>query len=297
MPTERQRTEAPDLRDAGLASIVPGLLAALLFGAAAPLCKILLGDTAPLALAALLYLGSGVGLTVYILVRRLTLGRRSDWIRLTGKDGLALGGAVLSGGVLAPMLFMIGLSSARASTASFLLNLELVFTACLAWAFFHEGFEGRVAAGLAGVLGGCVVLGWPTGGLENLDLGALAVSGACLCWGLDNNLTQRLAGQDALQIAAVKGGIGGGVNALLALAFSQTFPDGLPLLGALGIGLLCYGLSLVLFVVSLGRIGTARTGGVFAAAPFVGVGISVVALHEGVTTAFLFAAPLVIAGL
>jgi len=280
-----------------LAAAGPALAAALLFGASAPLCKVLLGDAAPLALAALLYLGSGTGLASWMLLRRLTGGRREAGLRLRGMDGLTLGGAVLAGGVLAPVLFLAGLSRTPAFTASLLLNLELVFTSLLAWLLFREGFEGRVAAGLVCVLAGCVLLGWPARGFQGLSSGALAVAGACLCWGLDNNLTQRLAYRNSLQIAAVKGLAGGAVNGILALSLGQAFPLGLPLLAALVVGLAGYGLSLVLFVVSLGRIGTARTVGVFAAAPFAGAALSIWMLGEAVTPGLLLAALVVVAGL
>lgn len=284
-------------RRSRIPAMIPGLLAACLFGATAPLCKVLLNGVSPLALASLLYLGSGLGLTVWLIARRAARPARRHSLQLSGKASLTLAGAVLFGGALAPVLFLIGLSRTPASSASLLLNLELVFTACLAWTLFREGFEGRVAAGLASVLAGCVVLAWPSGGFEGMGLGSLAVAGACMCWGLDNNLTQRLADRDALQIAAIKGIVGGSVNAALSVELSQAFPQGVPVLEALCIGFLGYGLSLVLFVVSLGLVGTARTGGVFAAAPFVGVGISVAFLREEPSGAFLVAALLVLGGL
>lgn len=276
---------------------LPALLAALLFGASAPLCKILLGDAAPLALAALLYLGSGMGLVVWMLLRRLTgaaAGPGSPW---RAAELRTLAGAVLAGGILAPALFLAGLFRTPASSASLLLNLELVFTVLLAFLFFREGFEGRVAVGLAVVLAGCVVLGWPSDGVAGLPGGVLPIAAACLCWALDNNLTQRLADRDPVIIAAVKGLAGGAVNALLALGLGQAFPEGRALLWALGVGLGGYGLSLVLFVVSLGRLGTARTVGVFAAAPFAGAALSVLLLGERITPGLVVAAALLLVGL
>ena len=275
----------------------PVLLAAVLFGATAPLCKVLLGDAAPLPLAALLYLGSGVGLAAWMALRRMAGGSRSKAAALAGKDWLTLGGAVTAGGVVAPVIFLVGLSQTAASTASLLLNLEMVFTALLAWMLFKEGFEGRVAWGLALILAGCLVLAWPEIGFQAWGTGALPIAGACLCWGMDNNLTQRLADRDPVQIAAIKGLAGGSVNAAMAFVLVQSFPHPAPLLAALCVGLFGYGVSLVLFVVSLGRVGTARTIGVFAAAPFVGTCLSLLILGEVPTLSLFLAAMVLVVGL
>lgn len=277
--------------------LVPALGAAVLFGAAAPAGKILLGNCDPLALASLLYLGSGLGLAGWLLARKALRGSQKQTAALLGTDWLVMSGAVLAGGVAAPFLFMVALSLSPASTVSLLLNLEMVFTAVLAWLFFREGFEVRVALGLAAVAGGCLVLSWPGSGIEGWGLGAPAAVAACLCWGLDNNLTQRLADKDPIQIAALKGLVGGAVNGALALVLGKTFPSLLPLLAALGVGLLGYGLSLVLFIVSLGRIGTARTMGVFAAAPFVGAILAFTVLGERLSSSFVMGSVVVAAGL
>ncbi len=278
-------------------TVAPALLAATLFGATAPLCKLLLGDAAPLPLAALLYLGSGVGLAAWLALRRIAGGFRSRGQAFGGKGWLTLGGAVAVGGVLAPVLFLVGLSHSAASTASLLLNLEMVFSALLAWMLFREGFEGRVAWGLAVILGGCLLLAWPGSGFSGWGMGVLPIAGACICWALDNNLTQRLADKDPVLIAAIKGLVGGTVNASLAVALGQTFPSAVPFLAALCVGLCGYGVSLVLFVVSLGRIGTARTIGVFATAPFVGACLSLLLLGEAPSLSLFLAAMVLVVGL
>ncbi len=259
---------------------LPALVAAVLFGAAAPAGKILLGGCDPLPLASLFYLGSGFGLAGWLALRRAIGKAPGRAATLRGKDGLVMSGAVLAGGVVAPVLFMFALSRSPASTVSLLLNLEMVFTAGLAWIFFREGFEVRVALGLATLAGGCLLLSWPGAGIEGWGIGTPAAMAACLCWGLDNNLTQRLAERDPVQIAAIKGMVGGTVNAVLALVLGQSFPPAAALSAALIVGLCGYGVSLVLFVVSLSRIGTARTIGVFAAAPFAGTCLSLLMLGE-----------------
>lgn len=250
------------------ASINPGVAAALgaalLFGAATPLAKELLSEVGPWLLAGLFYLGSGIGLT---LVRRL---RRAAPVRLEPGQAAWLLGAIVSGGVAGPVLLMFGLSAMPASGASLLLNAEGVFTALLAWVAFRENVDRRIALGMALIAAGAVVLSWPPDpGFAGL-WPALAVLGACLAWGIDNNLTRQLSLIDATWIAALKGSVAGAINLALAFSIGDRLPAW-PVVGAaMALGFLAYGVSLALFVVGLRHLGTARTGAYFAVAPFFG---------------------------
>ena len=272
-----------------------GFLSAILFGASVPLSKILLKGVAPLPLASLLYLGSGAGLLAVLFIRR-ALGMRRGIASPAGREWFRLSGAVLSGGVLAPLLLMEGLSRTPASNVSLLLNLELVATAALAWLLFKEGFETRAGMGFAAVVAGAAVLAWPS----RLDLGgmagAAAVALACLLWGLDNNLTQGLAHRDPRLIAGIKGFIGGGVNAIISSAAGEDFPSGTVLGLALAVGFACYGMSLALFVISLRKVGTVRTTALFALAPFAGAGLSLVLLKEPAGARFAAGLSILVAG-
>jgi len=255
--------------------IAASLAAALLFGAAAPLAKLLLAEIGPWLLAALLYLGSGVGLFV------LRLLRRSPAVQLRPGEARWLAGAVLAGGVIGPVLLMLGLAGMPASQASLLLNGEAVLTALLAWVVFRENVDRRVALGMLAIVAGGVVLAWPQ---EAGPAGrpALLVLGACLAWAIDNNLTRRIALADASWIAMVKGLAAGSTNLALALALGAAWPP-LPLAGAAALlGLLSYGVSLVLFVLGLRALGTARTGAYFSVAPFFGALLAVLVLGEPV---------------
>ena len=268
------------------------IMAAVLFGASTPFAKLLLGRTAPVLLAGLLYLGSGSGLWAYYVSRR----SRSCEAPLTRRDAPWLAGAVFFGGILGPALLMLGLSGTPASAASLLLNLEGVFTALLAWFVFHENFDRRIALGMLLIVGGGVALSWQGSVGFALPWHSVAVAGACLCWGIDNNLTQRVSGGDPVQTAAIKGSVAGAVNTIIALIMGAALP-GLPALsGALVVGFLGYGLSLVLFVLALRHIGTARTGAYFSLAPFVGAAVSLVLLHESVGALFLVAGTLMAVG-
>jgi len=247
-------------------SINPGiaavLCAALLFGAGTALAKMLLRDVGPWMLAGLFYLGSGVGLTLYRILRR------AEPVRLARGETGWLAGAVLAGGVAAPVLLMFGLSGMPASGASLLLNAEGVFTALLAWMVFRENFDRRIAFGMAAIALGAVILSWP----QETDFAglcpALAVLGACFAWGIDNNLTRKVSLNDATWIAAIKGTAAGCINLLLAFLLGDRLPE-LPVLSAaMMVGFLAYGVSLALFVIGLRHLGTARTGAYFSLAPF-----------------------------
>jgi drug/metabolite transporter (DMT)-like permease len=290
------------------------LLAAVLFGASTPFAKLLLGEMRPVLLAGLLYLGSGLGLSLLFFLRR---GRATGEAPLIRKDLPWLAGAVLFGGVLGPVLLMLGLRVTPASTASLLLNLEGVFTALLAWFAFRENFDRRIALGMLLIVAGGGLLSWhgrlmvhgswlmermrqflPVHQPSTINyqpfvpLVSLAVAGACLCWGIDNNLTQKVSAGDPVQVAAIKGAVAGSVNLAVALSLGARLPPFPVLAGALLVGFLGYGLSLVLFVLALRHIGTARTGAYFSLAPFVGASVALPLLHEPVGLPFFAAAGL-----
>jgi drug/metabolite transporter (DMT)-like permease len=259
----------------------PGILAALgaalLFGAGTPLAKLLLKDINPWLMAALLYLGSGIGLGIYRLLRR------SPPIRLAPGDWPWLAGAIFMGGVVGPGLQMLGLTHMPASGASLLLNAESVFTALLAWFVFKENFDKRIALGMGSILVGLMILSWPEQATFAGIVPTLCVLGACLCWAIDNNLTRKVSLSDATWIACLKGVVAGSVNLVLALALGAKWPSLLHIAGSMILGLFAYGISLVLFVVGLRHLGTARTGAYFSVAPFFGAVLAIILLHEPLT--------------
>lgn len=272
----------------------PGVLAALaaavLFGAGTPLAKQLLNTVSPWLLAGLLYLGSGIGLTLYRLITRPSA------VRLPRSELLWFIGAIISGGVIAPVLLMVGLTGMPASGASLLLNAEGVFTALLAWFAFKENFDRRIALGMVVIIAGATVLSWP-GEAQFAGLWpTLAILGACFAWGIDNNLTRKVSLTDATWIAAVKGGVAGTVNLSLAFALGATLPPLVNLTSALLVGFLAYGVSLALFVIGLRYLGTARTGAYFSIAPFLGA-VLAVAMGDTVTLPLLVAGILMAIGI
>lgn len=272
--------------------IAYALLAATLFGASTPLAKLLLDQVSPQLLGGLLYLGSGIGLAAARLLRD------GSWQSpdLAPGEWRWLLAAIVFGGVFGPLALFWGLRSTPAATASLLLNLEAVLTAVLAWLAFRENADRRVVAGMVAIVAGSVVLSWPDGGSPlagSLGLGAVAL--ACLCWAIDNNLTRKVSASDALFIASVKGLVAGSVNTGLALALGAALPPAPTALATMALGLLGYGVSLVLFVLALRGLGTARTGAYFSVAPFAGAALAL-ALGESATPLFWLATALMALG-
>ena len=271
----------------------PGVLAALgaalLFGAGTPFAKLLLSAIGPWLLAGLLYLGSGVGLTLY---RLLT---RAPKARLPKQEWPWFAGAIAAGGIVGPVLLMFGLTGMPASGASLLLNAEAVFTALLAWFAFKENFDRRIAVGMALIVLGAVTLAWPGEARFGQLWPTLAILGACFAWGIDNNLTRKVSLGDATWIASVKGLVAGVVNLLLALQLGAQIPPTAQLGGALLVGFFAYGVSLALFVVALRNLGTARTGAYFSVAPFFGAALALL-LGDAPTLQLLAAGALMAIG-
>lgn len=265
------------------------LAAALLFGLATPLAKLLLVTINPFLLAGLLYLGSGLGLSLW---RRVTSQPSASLPRPERRWFL---GAIFFGGILGPVLLMLGLRGMGASQASLLLNAEGVLTALIAWFIFRENFDRRIALGMAAITAGAVLLA-TSGGLRFADLVPSAlVLGACLAWGIDNNLTRRVSLTDASWIACVKGLVAGLVNTTIALTLGAKLPDPLTTLAVLTLGFFAYGVSLTLFVRALRDLGTARAGAYFAVAPFFGAAFAVL-LGDPITVTLILAAALMALG-
>jgi drug/metabolite transporter (DMT)-like permease len=277
-------------RGAGLA-----IASAVLFGASTPFAKRLLGGGVdPWLLAGLLYLGSGVGLGLWHLAVRVSGASPAEApLRRADLPWLAL--VVLSGGMVGPVLLMVGLAVTSASSAALLLNLEGLMTMAIAWVVFREPVDRRLLIGAAAILAGAVLLSWQ-GGPAGVGLGGLAIAGACLAWAIDNNLTRKLSAADPVQIAAIKGATAGAMNLTLAILAGASLPPLGPWLGAGAVGLLGYGVSLVLFVLALRDLGAARTGAYFSTAPFIGALLAVALFGEPVTGVLVAAGTLMAIG-
>ncbi len=265
------------------------LMSAVLFGASTPFAKPLVNEIQPILLGGLLYLGSGMGLGFARLIRdrgwRSSGLMRPDWGWLLA--------AIFFGGVLGPVFLLFGLIHISGSSASLLLNLEAVMTALIAWVVFRENTDRRVVIGMMAIVAGGVILSWPSGDLAPSNwLGPVAVSAACCCWAIDNNLTRKVSASDALFIAGNKGLVAGIVNCSLAMLLGYGLPSINTILETATVGLFGYGISLALFVLALRGLGTARTGAYFSTAPFIGAAVALALFEEPTTPRFWLAAGL-----
>jgi drug/metabolite transporter (DMT)-like permease len=266
--------------------IAAALLAALTFGLTVPLAKAWFSGVGPWLLAGLLYLGSGIGLSVRAVLR----GRPCSVPR---RELPWLAGAVLTGGIVAPVLLLLGLRDVPASMASLMLTCEGLFTSLLAWIAFREHYDRRIVLGFLAIAGGAVTLALVPGSPQSAPLlPALLVLAACLAWGVDNNLTRVISLADPIQIAAARGLVAGLTNTILALSLGAQVPTLTGSVIAGSVGFLGYGLSLALFVYALRDLGTSRMSAYFSVAPFVGALVAVVFLDEPFTVALMIAGAL-----
>lgn len=263
--------------------------AAVLFGLSSPLAKALIGSIDPWLLAGILYLGSGFGMAIIQLIR--TFGsQKPTQIKIAIKEIPWLVGVIFFGGISGPVLLMYGLSYTPASTSSLLLNLEGVFTAGLAWLVFKEHYDRRIAIGMIAIILGGVVLSWAPGITLQSLIGPLLVGAACFSWGVDNNLTRKISLNDPILITMIKSLVAGTTNLLIAMSFGARLPNLTLLTEAATLGFVCYGLSIVCFIMALRWLGASRTGAYFSAAPFVGALVAIIILNEPITIRLVAAA-------
>src|SRR5271166_5459246 len=275
--------------------ILLAILSAALFGASTPLAKIMLAGVDPWMMAGLLYLGAGIGLAAVHLSRNaLRLPPIEAPLRRSDVPWLAA--VIVAGGILGPVFLMFGLARTDTAGASLLLNLEGLATMGIAWLVFRENVDRRLLLGAFAILAGAALLSWQGRGVS-LNAGALLIAGACLAWGLDNNLTRKLSSADPLQIAMLKGLAAGAANAAIALTRGASLPA-LDIAGAAAIvGFFGVGVSLTLFVLALRHLGTARTGAYFSLAPFIGALLALTLLDEPLTIRLIMAGSLMAVGL
>lgn len=191
---------------------------------------------------------------------------------------------------------MFGLSRTTASSAALLLNMEGLATMSIAWIIFRENVDRRLILGAFAIVAGAAILSWDGHGLS-FDSGAILVLGACVAWGIDNNVTRKISAADPVVIAMLKGLIAGGVNVALALLTGALFPDAVTIVAAGVVGLLGIGISLVMFILALRHLGSARTGAYYSLAPFIGAVLAIIMLGEPLTATLFISGALMGIGL
>ncbi|BDG02355.1 cobalt-nickel-resistance system protein [Anaeromyxobacter oryzae] len=269
-----------------------GLAAAALFGASTPFAKLLVPGTGPLTLAGLLYLGAAAGLLAAAPLRRS--GAEAP-IQRSDLPVLAL--VVVAGGVVGPILLVVGLARLSGASAALLLNLEAPFTIALAVVMLGEHLARREVLGAAVVILGAAALTWAPGALQASPAGAASIAGACAAWAVDNNLSQRLSIRDPVAVARAKTLAAGAFDVALGLALGERLPPAAHVAAALLTGALGYGLSIVLHLLAVRALGAARQAAYFATAPFIGALLAIPLLHDRLSPAHLAAGALMALGI
>lgn len=278
--------------------IIYALLTAGLFGLGAPLSKLFLEGSSPLFLSAILYLGSGIGLFIFLLTGRIFGSQRTHReAPPTINDFPWIFGVIVFGGFLAPLTFLIGLSYTHAATASLLLDFEAVTTTIIAMMLFHEEVGRRAWAALLLITWACILLTLNVSAIFGFSLAALGVLTACVFWSMDNNFARNVSAKDPLIVIALKGLCGGSLSLLVALLFQESLP-GLPTIGAgMVLGFVSYGgLASVFFIRALRGIGTARSASFLAIAPLFGVPTAFILFRDLPSPIFFLAAPIMALG-
>jgi drug/metabolite transporter (DMT)-like permease len=256
------------------------IFSAALFGISPPFAKLLVKDIPPVALAGFLYLGAFIGLGFYSISFRSIFGKSTSIINLRKEDFPWLFGAIISGGIIAPICLMFGLTKISGFSTSLLLNLEGIFTAIIAVIFFKENAGKRLWLALFCMTAAGIFLTWDSSqGKFNL-FGPMLVTLSMICWGIDNNLTRKISIRNPLQITRIKGLVSGLVSIILAYVLGMDIKWYITILYALLLGSFSYGISLVFFIKALEGLGSFRTGIFFSLAPFIGALTSLILLQE-----------------
>ena len=260
------------------------VLAAGLYALSSPVSKLLLNRVPATLMAALLYLGAGAGLAIVRLAGKPPAGEKP----LTRGDLPYTVGMVLLD-IAAPILLMVGLGMTTAANASLLNNFEIVATSVIALCIFHERISPRLWLAIVLVCLSSAILSIEDASSFSFSYGSIFVLLACVCWGLENNCTRMISGADPVQIVIIKGfGSGAGALAISLLAGDQLFSLTY-MLGALVLGFVAYGLSIVFYIYAQRYLGAAKTSAYYALAPFIGVGLSIVIFRQLPDTAFFVA--------
>ena len=271
-------------------AIIYSLLAAAFYAINIPASKLLLSQIGPTTMAALLYLGAGLGMSV------LSIADKSDRVEKLDRHDLPYTIGMIGLDIAAPIFLMLGISYGTSANASLLGNFEIVTTMLIALLIFKEEVSKRLWAAIVLITLSSAMLSFEGAGSFSFSYGSLFVIAATVCWGLENNCTRNISSKDTYQIVILKG-IFSGVGALIiAFIKHETMPSLMYIFAALILGFVAYGLSIFLYVRAQSVIGAAKTSAYYAVAPFIGAFLSFAFLHERLTLMYLVSLIIMIAG-
>lgn len=290
----REKKKKTNTEERITTAIFMAIVAAALYGISSPMSKLLLVEIPPTFLAALLYLGAGLGMGIINIIRKQNKKEQVE-AKITKKEVPYVVGMIVLD-VIAPILLMLGLTKTTSGNASLLNNFEIVATSLIALFIFKEAIGKRMWIAITFITLSTVILSVDDFNAFSFSTGSFLVVAACLCWGFENNCTRMLSLKDPLQIVVIKG-LGSGLSALLiSFAFNSISGNAFYILLALLLGFFAYGLSIYFYIMSQRELGASRTSAYYAAAPFIGVFISWLILKEEITITFLIALVVMLTG-
>lgn len=270
------------------------ILAALLYAISSPLSKLLLAQVSATMMAALLYLGAGAGMLLVSLGRRAA-GRGEQELPLTRKElPFTVGMVVLD--IAAPIFLMTGLTTASAANVSLLNNFEIVATSVIALLVFHEKISRRLWLAIGLVTVASLMLSFEDVSSLDFSVGSVFVLLACVCWGFENNCTRMLSSKNPMEVVVIKGFGSGFGSLVIALAGGERLPAVSCILGALALGFVAYGLSILTYIYAQRDLGAAKTSAYYALSPFIGAFLSLIIFRQIPGIVFLAALMIMAAG-
>jgi len=275
-------------------AIIFAILAASLYAINSPFSKLLLEKIPPTLMAALLYLGAGVGLLILGLIQRM-LGKGLSEKYLTRQE-IPHAVAMVILDIAALIFLMVGLKLTTAANASLLYNFEIVATSLIALLLFKESIKPRLWFAIFLVTLASILLSVKDYQSFTFSTGSIFVLMACICWGIENNITRVISKKSSLQIAVIKG-LGSGFGALVIALLLNERSTSIPfMVVALVLGFFAYGLSVYFYIRAQRDLGAAKTSTFNALAPFIGVLLSLVIFQELPSVSFLAALGIMLVG-
>lgn len=275
------------------AAALSAILAAVFYAINIPASKMLLGNIEPVMMAAVLYLGAGIGVGIIYMARKPKEAAENSSLN-RGDLPYVLGMILLD--IAAPICLMYGLSATTAANASLLNNFEIAATAVIALAVFKEAVSARLWAGIALITVSSMILSFEDMSSLQFSWGSAFVLLAAVCWGFENNCTRKISSKNTYQIVMLKGIFSGLGSFVIALITGEALPDIGLMLIALVLGFVSYGLSIFFYIRAQSRLGAAKTSAYYAIAPFVGAFLSFVCLHEALSVNYFIALVIMLAG-
>lgn len=268
-------------------SMIWAILAAALYAINSPLSKLLLNHVPPFMMAALLYLGAGIGMLLLGVIRK-GIGKGRAEKHLSRKDlPYTIGMVVLD--IAAPIFLMLGLNNTTSANAALLNNFEIVATSIIALLLFKEEISKRLWFAIGLITLSSMILSFEDGSSLQFSIGSLFVLLACVCWGFENNCTRMMSNSDPLEIVVIKG-FGSGAGALIVAGIAgERLPAAVYLATTLCLGFVAYGLSIFFYVYAQRKLGAAKTSAYYAIAPFIGAALSLVIFRSVPSFTFIIA--------